>query len=122
MNHYEEADMMYHGRKMETIHPEGCVAMTWADAERMEKRNEANGWGFGMADCLRMLADHMDADEARNEVTDDEKFLFATAKMEKIEWRLEDANFHTFHKMLHDGEYVKALAWIAKEYCEMEVV
>lgn len=121
MMYHDETEMMYHGRKMETIHPEGCKAMTWADAERMDKRNADHGWGFGMADCLRMLADHMDAEMARHEVTDKEKFLSATAKMEMIEWRLEDANFHTFHKMLHDGEYVKALAWIAKEYCEMEV-
>lgn len=116
MNHYEEADMIYHGRKMKTIHPEGCVAMTWADAERMEKRNEAHGWGFGMADCLRMLADHMDAEKARHEVTDNEKFLFATAKMEKIEWRLEGANFHTFCKLLRGNEYTKALEWITKTY------
>lgn len=116
MNHYDEAEMMYHGEKMESVHPNGCVAMTWADAERMELLNKEHGWGLGMADCIRMLSDHMDAENARHEVTDSEKFLFATAKMEKIEWRLEDANFHTFHKHLHGKEYENALAWITKTF------
>ena len=111
----------YHGRVMDTDHPTGCVAMTWQDAERMEKRNEACGWGFTMAKCLHFLANHMDADYAHHNEEDKEKFLSAIAEKEMIEWRLEDANFHTFCGLLHDNKYAEALAWIAKEYCEMEV-
>ena len=111
----------YHGKVMDTDHPNGCVAMTWQDAERMEKYNEKNGWGYSLAKCLHLLADHMECDEAIEDEEDEEKVNWCKAKIEMIEWRLEDANFHTFCGLLHDGKYNEALAWIAKEYCEMEV-
>ena len=111
--------MKYFGKEMEGIHPVGCIAMTWEDAERMAKRNEKDGWGFDMAKCLHFLANHMDADNV--DEGDNEQLMSAIATKEMIEWRLEDANFHTFCGYLHNNEYAHALAWIAKEYCDMEV-
>ena len=112
--------MKYYEKEMETIHPEGCIMLTWEDAERMEKRNYKNGWGFSMADCLHKLATHMEAQETIDE--DDSKAPLAILEQEKIEWRLEDANFHEFRTLLHDNQYIKALAWIAKQFTDLEVV
>lgn len=99
--------MKYYEKEMDTIHPNGCVAMTWEDAEAMEKLNNENGWGFGMSDLLRLVADHMDAREFDDHEHD--------RIMEMIEWRLTDANFHTFCELLHDNKYDNAVEWIMKE-------
>ena len=108
--------MKYHGKEMTTIHPSGCVAMTWEDAERMEKRNEACGWGFTFANCLHFVADHMEANECleRNAMRD--KHIVAKLKQEMIEWRLEDANFHDLCGFLHECEYAVAIDWAIKDY------
>ena len=102
--------MTYHGKAMENIHPEGCVALTWEDAEKMEKLNSENGWGFSDADLLRLIADHMDANFA---VEDGEEPLEHNLKMESIEWRLEDANFHTLCGLLNAKDYNEAIRWVS---------
>ena len=63
------------------------------------------GWGFSMADCLRMIGDHMDGD---------------TLTKEKIEFILEDCNFHTLNGFLSNEEYIRATEWVLKEYTEEE--
>lgn len=104
--------MKYYGKEMPTIHPEGCTAMTWEDAEAMNKLNQENGWGFSMPDLLRLLADHMEAyDFGYNGIPEEE----AKRTQEKIEWRLEDANFHKLCALLHDNDYVKASEAITEE-------
>ena len=97
--------MKYYEKEMPTIHPKGCVAMTWEDAEEMESLNADCGWGFGLSNCLRFLSDHMDAFDKGDYLT-----------AEKIEWRLDDANFHTFSKHLNEHSYDYALNWIYNTY------
>ena len=105
--------MKYYGKEMDTIHPEGCVAMTWEDAEEMEKLNSKCNWGFSTADCLRFIADHMEAHiDAEQEDKDPHN---AYKHMECIEWRLEDANFHTLHGFLATYDYKKAIEWVAAD-------
>ena len=107
--------MKYYGKEMDSIHPEGCIAMTWEDAEEMAKANHDCGWGFSVPDQLRFIADHMDANY---DVKDGNDPLEAYRCMEKIEWRLEDANFHTLCGFLHDHEYIKAIKYIGEEYSD----
>ena len=108
--------MKFHGKEMPTIHPEGCKAMTWEDAERMEKRNADHGWSIDFTTAIRMLADHMDAYTASLTEKDAEKVECAIAKYEMIEWRLADANFHGFCKLLHENKYAEAFKYIDDEY------
>lgn len=102
--------MTYYGKKMPTDHPEGCVAMTWKDAEEMDALNKENGWGFSNSDLLRLIADHMDA---HFDVEDGNDPMEARKKMECIEWRLTDANFHTLCAHLHKHDYREAIKWFA---------
>ena len=106
--------MKYHGKEMPKIHPEGCKAMTWEDAERMEKENQENGWGFSTPDLLRLIADHMDG----NYMVGDGEEEKGLKMMECIEWRLEDANFHTLCGYLNERDYKKAVAYVVKEWWE----
>ena len=101
--------MTYHGKDMTTVHPEGCVSMTWEDAEAMDKLNQENGWGFSDSDLLRLVADHIDA---HHDETDGEDVFKAYKTMECIEWRLTDANFHSLVKMLSAHDYANAVRLI----------
>ena len=107
--------MTYYGEEKKTEHPYGCKVMTWEDAEEMSNLNAKCHWGFSAWDCLRFLADHM---EANSDVEHGNDPLEAYKCMECIEWRLEDANFHTFNGFLHAHEYDKALAWIGEDYAD----
>lgn len=107
--------MTYHGREQKTIHPTECKAMTWEDAEKMEKLNQECGWGFSTPDLLRFTADHMDAYMDINEAFSSERILEGLRTIECIEWRLTDANFHTFCEALHAHEYNKAINMIAND-------
>ena len=104
--------MKYYEAEMPTINPEGCVAMTWEDAEEMEKLNYECGWGFSASDCLRFIADHMDAYYDHMEESENAEILKHVKLMECIEWRLEDANFHTLKRLLHDNKYSDAIKWV----------
>ena len=106
--------MKYYEKEMETIHPTGCKVLTWEEAEDAEKQNEECGWGFSVEDEMDFLIDHIRAyifilkngdDTAEN----------ATREMEWIEWRLEDANFHTFCELLHKHDSDGAYAWIKED-------
>ena len=104
--------MTYYGRTMDTEHPTNCVALTWEDAEKAEKLNAECGWGFSASDCLRFIADHMEAytdTENGNDVTETYRC------MESIEWRLIDANFHTLSQHLGFYNYKEAIEWVMKE-------
>ena len=105
--------MTYHGKKMETIHPYECVALTWEDAEKAEKLNAENKWGFTTPELLHMVADHMDATVKADTGID---VVDSYRKAEFIEWRLEDANFHTFCHALNVKDYKKAIQWVANEF------
>ena len=107
--------MKYFNREMPEDRPTGCVAMTWEDAEEMEKLNNENGWGFSDSDLLRLIADHMDAYLDNLQATDNVEIMKSIATMEKIEWRLTDANFHTFCKMLNEHKYKEATLHVANE-------
>ena len=104
--------MKYYEKEMGTTSPEGCIAMTWEDAEAVEKQNKENGWGFSAPDLLRLIADHMDATYKEEDVEDPFE-LYRT--QEKIEWRLEDANFHTLCKFLKLHSYKEAITWVATD-------
>lgn len=58
--------------------------MTRADERRMMKLNMKHGWGFTKKEMLRLINDYEKAYQAGN-----------IRRMECIEFRLEDANFHT---------------------------
>lgn len=62
---------------------------------------EEKGYGFTLADCLRMIADHMEGDELTKA---------------KIEFMLEDCNFHDLFKHLNDGNYDYALNWVYNDF------
>ena len=105
--------MTFFGKEMEGIYFEGCKAMTWEDAEEMGRLNAENGWSFSTEDLNELLFSHMLAyifvlkgdDTANN----------GTREMEMIEYRLEDANYHTFANLLHRHEYEDAKAWMYEE-------
>lgn len=101
-----------------------CKALTYGIIEdELYPLVRSKGWGFSMPDCLHMIADHMEATGtiANNEnmlgtYSDREEYL---AK-EKIEFMLEDCNFHTLCGFLLDEEYAKATKWVLNEYMEGE--
>ena len=75
------------------IYP-GCKAMTESDAMRMDALNRKNAWGMS----YRELKNACDAHQyARNHGD--------IRRMEMIEYRLTDINFHHECGMLHRGEY-----------------
>lgn len=95
-----------------------CYALTYEIIDNelyplLEKKN----WGFSMADCLRMIADHM---EATCDIADGNDPLEAYLAKEKIEFMLEDCNFHELCGLLSNEEYVKATEWVLKDYSEEE--
>ena len=94
----------------------GCIVMTEADAEEMQNLDEKCGWGFSAMDCMRFLADHMDANAIRKFSVEPNEVMEAIRTEEKIEFRLEDCNFHTFCGMLHDGKYDDAYKWIREDF------
>ena len=98
--------MTYYGKEMENIHPEGCKAMTWEDAEKADKLDADNGWGFSDADLLRLIADHM---SAQDDIENGEDIEEAVKTQEIIEWRLNDANFHNLCETLHEHKYSDAV-------------
>ena len=104
--------MKYFEKEMDTISPEGCVAMTWEDAEEMEMLNQEHGWGFSAPDLLRLISDHLDAFYAEQDGEDPFE-LYRT--QEKIEWRLEDANFHTLRGFLKLHDYKEAITWVTTD-------
>lgn len=104
--------MKYYEAEMTTIHPEGCVALTWEDAENAEKENYDCGWGFSAPDLLKFITDHMNAEYAVEDGEDPYKHYLT---QERIEWRLEDANFHRLCEMLHTHNYKKATEWVASD-------
>ena len=110
--------MKYYNAEMETVHPSGYSVMTWEDAEEVEKLNYENGWGFSSTNLLRLIADHEDCYFDMEETTDMNTFHKYMRKMERIEWRLEDANFHELHKLLRKHEYRKAVEWLLNNIYE----
>ena len=107
--------MEYSEPKKDELYP-NCVAMTWGDRDNLARLNEECCWGFKASDCLRFLADHMDAHWDAENGNDP---LEAYRMMESIEWRLEDANFHTFNGFLASHDYASAINWIIKDYDEL---
>lgn len=73
---------------------EGYKALTYADAEKIGELNHKNQWGI-TRDELRELGKKHAAARAKNDVR----------TMEKIEYRLEDINFHYECALLCRGEY-----------------
>ena len=64
------------------------------DINRLWNLNKKNGWGFSSQQILTMATKHMKARQIGN-----------LKAMEEIEYRLEDANFHTECNMLRCGQY-----------------
>lgn len=73
-------------------------ALTVGDVMRIGQLNARNGWGISLATAERMLAEHRQA-RKRGDVR----------KMEQVEYRLTDCNFHKECSLLHDGKYKEAL-------------
>ena len=107
--------MKYAEPKKDELYP-NCEALTYGDVEELMDMNEKCGWGFTAIDCLRFLADHI---EANHDVESGNDPLEAHRKMESIEWRLEDANFHRLSECLSARNYGKAIEWIRKDYDEL---
>lgn len=110
--------MKYFEREMPTENPTGCKAMTWEDAEEMEKLNLENGWGFSDEDLLRIIADYMEAFYKHMDAYDNEEILKYVRVMEKITWRLTDANFHTLSGLLNENKFKEAVSWVADQMLE----
>ena len=72
----------------------GCNAMTYGDMDKMNALNYKNGWAFSLAELERLGTMHKKAREEGN-----------IRRMEMIEYRLEDCNFHTECALLSDGDY-----------------
>ena len=70
--------------------------MTRADERRMVELNKKHGWGFTRKEMLRLINDYEKAYQAGN-----------TRRMECIEYRLEDANFHTECGLLADKKFAE---------------
>lgn len=70
--------------------------MTRADERRMVELNKKHGWGFTRKEMLRLINDYEKAYHAGN-----------TRRMECIEFRLEDANFHTEGELLADKKFAE---------------
>lgn len=75
------------------IYP-GCAAMTYCDAKRTHRLNAKNLWGFSLDTLARITREHKKARAAGDVRT-----------MERIEYRLTDANFHHEAHILFRGEY-----------------
>lgn len=73
----------------------GCECMTVDDAKEMENLNYKNGWGFTYVELGNLFVEHYKA-RNKNDIH----------TMEKIEYRLTDANFHSEASKLHDGSYM----------------
>lgn len=73
-------------------------ALTVGDVMRIGRLNARNGWGISFTTVERMFTEHRQARE-RGDVR----------KMEQIEYRLTDCNFHKECSLLHDGKYKEAL-------------
>jgi hypothetical protein len=70
--------------------------MTRADERRMMALNMKHGWGFTQKEMLRLINDYVKAYKTGN-----------TRRMECIEFRLEDANFHTECGLLADKNFAE---------------
>ena len=78
---------------MPNIYP-GCNAMTTKDARRMNALNRKNSYGISYRELKGLCTRH---EKARNNGD--------IRRMEMIEYRLTDINFHHECGMLHRGEY-----------------
>lgn len=77
----------------------GCyTALTKKDAEEMGKLNWANDWGITQDEYIHLVNEHRKARETGDIRT-----------MEKIEYRLEDINFHAECSALERGDYQTAM-------------
>lgn len=79
--------------------------MTQADMRRMMALNMKSGWAFSKDDLLKLLSNYIKA-----YIADDVR------KMEMIEFRLEDANFHTECGHLADKEFTEYVEFVKEEY------
>ena len=86
------------------IYP-GCNAMTFNDARRMDALNRKNGWGLSMKQLVMAVSAHKHARETGD-----------IRRMEMIEYRLTDINFHTECAMLNAGEYDELREKINREW------
>lgn len=96
----------------ETLY-ENCIALTYGDIEKLMLLNEKCEWGFSSSDCLRFIADH---EEAVVDIENGYDLVCAYKAMESVEWRLEDANFHTLCSLLKERKYREAVKWVIDEY------
>ena len=78
--------------------------MSKKDADRIRRINAKNGWGITYRALLRLCREHEQAFHSGD-----------LRKMEMIEYRLEDINFHSECAMLSNGEYFKARQKIRAE-------
>ena len=107
--------MKYYGVEQESIHPVGCKAMTWEDAEAMEELNAKHSWSFSIADEAKIVMKHKNYQKIVKSSEDEAERNNAIAEQEKIEWRLEDANFHTLCRFLRARRYLEAMEYVIKE-------
>lgn len=79
-----------------------CKELTYEIIEeKLNPEIEKRGWGFSMADCLYMIADHMTR---------------GTLAQEAVEYMLTDCNYHELCGHLHNGNYDYALNWVYNDY------
>lgn len=86
------------------IYP-GYKKLTFADADAMERANKLMGWGLTYSELMGMI----DAHKVARETGD-------VLNMEKIEYRLTDANFHREARLLKEAEYDAMQEIAFKEY------
>lgn len=82
----------------------GHKALTYADMEEIGEINRQNGWGMTYEELALLGAEHLTA-RRNNDIH----------KMEYIEERLTDINFHSECGRLHNGEYYAFFIELANE-------
>lgn len=91
-------------RKKSEIWSEAYKVLTVGDVERIDRLNTENHWEIPYETAMRLFSMHKRARMTGN-----------IHKMECVEYRLIDCNFHREAALLHDGKYQEALC----EFCRL---
>lgn len=83
----------------------GRKAMTYRDAQAMDSLNRKNGYGLSYDQIVRLISAHEYARKHGD-----------VRRLEMIEYRLTDINYHTECAMMHEGKYKELRDKIESEW------
>lgn len=84
--------------------------LTDTDIKRIGKTNSKNQWAFSNKDLLRLARQHKRAKMQNDERT-----------MARIEYRLDDANFHKEASLLNNGQYDKLFKMLKEDFNKVDI-